>query len=301
MRRAFTLIELLVVIAIIGVLVALLVPAVQSARGAARRAQCLNNLKQIGVAMTSYLGQRNVLPMSAVAGNGRGINQSCFALILPEIEQRPLYSAYNFMVENFDPANRTVVSTRISTYLCPETPLETENIPSEQVRRFDQSTYPAGSSFARSSYGVNWGGGQGPLGEDYTKAKGSYRGVMMTVRVTGPKGPTNCVRNQDIRDGMANTIMVGEKRDSQGWNVGGHAGSEFDMSPSPHFVTADPPPPAEPMPYARMVFPGSYHPGQTHFTFCDGSVRPLRAGVNRDVWYAISTRDGHEIVGADSF
>ena len=65
MRRAFTLIELLVVIAIIGVLVGLLVPAVQSARSAARRAQCQNNLKQIGIALSSYLSQRNVLPMSA--------------------------------------------------------------------------------------------------------------------------------------------------------------------------------------------------------------------------------------------
>src|SRR5208337_1188051 len=98
MRRAFTLIELLVVIAIIGVLVGLLMPAVQSPRSAARRAQCQNNLKQIGVALSSYLGQRNVFPMSAVLGTGHGNNQSCFMLIMSELEQRPLYSAYNFAV-----------------------------------------------------------------------------------------------------------------------------------------------------------------------------------------------------------
>ena len=97
MRRAFTLIELLVVIAIIGVFVGLLVPAVQSARSAARRAQCQNNLKQIGIALSSYLRARNVLPMSAVAGTGHGINQSCFMLIMPELEQRPMYNAYNFL------------------------------------------------------------------------------------------------------------------------------------------------------------------------------------------------------------
>jgi prepilin-type N-terminal cleavage/methylation domain-containing protein/prepilin-type processing-associated H-X9-DG protein len=293
MRRAFTLIELLVVIAIIGVLVALLVPAVQSARGAARRMQCQNNLKQIGVALMSYLGQRNVLPMSAVAGAGRGVNQTCFALILPELEQRPLHGAYNFMIENFDPANRSVVATRISTYLCPETPLETDNLASELIRKADNTTYPAGSAFARSSYGANWGGSQGPLGDDFTKAKGSYRGVMLTVRVVGPKGPTGCVRTQDVRDGMANTILVGEKRDSQGWNVGGFAGSEFDMGPSPYFASDDP--------LLRMIFAGSFHPGQTHFLFCDGSVRPLRATTNRDTWYALSTRDGREVVGADSY
>ena len=63
---------------------------------------------------------------------------------------------------------------------------------------------------------------------------------------------------------MANTILVGEKRDSQGWNVGGYAGSEFDVGPSPYLLTDDP--------FLRMVFPGSFHAGQTYFVFCDGSV-----------------------------
>jgi prepilin-type N-terminal cleavage/methylation domain-containing protein/prepilin-type processing-associated H-X9-DG protein len=293
MRRAFTLIELLVVIAIIGVLVALLVPAVQSARGAARRMQCQNNLKQIGVALTSYLSRCNVFPMSNVAGTGHGINQSCFALILAELEQRPLYNAYNFSIENYDPANRTVVATQISTFLCPETPLQTENLPSEQIKRADLSTYPAGSSFARCSYAANWGGSQTPLGNDFTTAKGSYRGVMLTVKAVGPRGPTTCIRSQDVRDGMANTLLAGEKRDSQGWNVGGYAGSEFDMGPSPYFITDDP--------LLRMIFPGSFHPGQTHFLFCDGSVRPLRAAVDRVTWYALATRDGRETVSADAY
>jgi prepilin-type N-terminal cleavage/methylation domain-containing protein/prepilin-type processing-associated H-X9-DG protein len=293
MRRAFTLIELLVVIAIIGVLVALLVPAVQSARGAARRAQCQNNLKQIGIALASYLAERNVLPMSAVAGTGHGINQSCFALILPELEQRPLYSAYNFNVENYSPANSTAVGTVISTFLCPETPLATDNLPSIQIQRFDGTTYPAGSAFARCSYAANWGGSQNPLGSDYTTKKGAYKGVMMTVKVINAQGSTTCIRPQDIRDGMANTLLVGEKRDSQGWNVGGYAGSEFDVGPSPYLVTDDP--------FLRMVFPGSFHASQTHFVFCDGSVRPLRSTMNRDAWYAITTRYGREIVNADEY
>ena len=183
--------------------------------------------------------------MSAVAGTGHGVNQSCFALILPELDQRPLYNAYNFSVENYDLANRTVVSTVISTLLCPETPLPTDPIPSEKFQSADgKTTYPAGSLFARSHYAANWGGSQNTLGEDFTnwpKAKtGSYRGVMMTVKAVGPRGPTNCMRSQDVRDGFANTVLVGEKRDGQGWNVGGYAGSEFDVGPSPYLVTDDP-------------------------------------------------------------
>jgi len=302
MRRAFTLIELLVVIAIIGVLVGLLVPAVQSARSAARRAQCQNNLKQIGIALSSYLSQRNVLPMSAVWGTGHGNNQSCFLLIMPELEQRPLYAAYNFFVENYDPANSTVVGTAIPNFLCPETPLSTDNLPSAQIQQFVETTislYPAGSSFAKCNYAANWGGSQNPLGSDYTttesqKGSGAYLGVMMTVKATTPLGTTTtCIRAQDIRDGMANTLMVGEKRDSQGWNVGGYAGSQFDVGPSPYFVTNDP--------FLPMVFPGSFHASQTHFVFCDGSVHPLRSTINKAIWYALTTRYGREIISTDAY
>ncbi len=309
MRRAFTLIELLVVIAIIGVLVGLLVPAVQSARSAARRAQCQNNLKQIGIALSSYLSQRNVLPMSAVAGTGHGNNQSCFLLIMPELEQRPLYAAYNFFVENYDPANTTVVGTVISTFLCPETPLSTDNLPSAQIQQFVGTTislYPAGSSFAKCNYAANWGGSQNPLGSDYTTTEsktslGAYLGVMMTVQARTTLGTTTtCIRAQDIRDGMANTLMVGEKRDSQGWNVGGYAGSRFDVGPSPYF-------PANYLnvapndTFSPMVFPGSFHASQTYFVFCDGSVHPLRSTIDKATWYALTTRYGREIISTDAY
>ena len=308
MRRAFTLIELLVVIAIIGVLVGLLVPAVQSARSAARRAQCQNNLKQIGLALSSYLAERTVLPMSAVAGTGHGINQSCFMLIMPELEQRPLYAAYNFLVENYDPANSTVVGTAIPNFLCPETPLSTDNLPSAQIQRFDGTTYPAGSSFAKCHYAANWGGSQNTLGGDYTiteskKGARAYLGVMMTVKVVTTLGSTTtCIRAQDIRDGMANTLMVGEKRDSQGWNVGGYAGSEFDVGPSPYFPTNYPlPTPPTNDPFLPMVFPGSFHTSQTHFVLCDGSVHPLRSTIDKAIWYALTTRYGREIVSTDAY
>jgi prepilin-type processing-associated H-X9-DG protein len=286
------LIELLVVIAIIGVLVGLLMPAVQSARSSARRAHCLNNLKQIGLALSSYLSSRNVFPMSAVAGNGHGNGQSCFAMILPELEQRPMFNACNFLLENWHPANSTVSSNKISTYLCPEVALSDENIPSEQVKLFDGTSLPAGSSFARGYYAANWGGDRSGLGDAFTKAKTSYRGVMMTVKATGPRGNTTCYRAQDIRDGMSNTVLVGEKKDSQGWNVGGWGGSEFDVGPSPVLAVDDP--------ASRMVYSGSYHSGQAHFAFCDGSVRPLRSTMDQATWFAVITRDGREPVSSDA-
>jgi prepilin-type N-terminal cleavage/methylation domain-containing protein/prepilin-type processing-associated H-X9-DG protein len=287
MRRAFTLIELLVVIAVIGVLIALLTPAVQSARAAARRAHCLNNLKQLGLATASYLTAHGVFPMSAVAGAGHGINHSCFAQLLPGLEQRQLYNSYNFLIENYAVANSTAVSTKLATLLCPQNPLSTDANPSQLVVQADGKNYPTGSAFARSHYAANWGGSRTALGADFDHAKSSYRGVMMTVRVMTVRGPTTCLRAQDVRDGMTNTILFGEKRDGQGWAVGGYAGSEFDVGRTP----LPPDVPAE-----RMILTGSYHPGQVNFAFCDGSVRPLKETIDRMTWFALITRDGREII-----
>jgi prepilin-type N-terminal cleavage/methylation domain-containing protein/prepilin-type processing-associated H-X9-DG protein len=127
--RGFTLIELLVVIAIIAVLIALLLPAVQAAREAARRAQCTNNLKQLGLAVHNYHQQQNCLPSSsmflgATLDMGWGWNASWAVFMLPNLEQTPLYNAYNFSV-SADPnanggwANTTVVYSAIVSFACP--------------------------------------------------------------------------------------------------------------------------------------------------------------------------------------
>jgi prepilin-type N-terminal cleavage/methylation domain-containing protein/prepilin-type processing-associated H-X9-DG protein len=292
MRRAFTLIELLVVIAVIGVLVGLIVPAVQAARSAARRIQCQNNLKQLALAFNSYLTSRNVLPMSAVAGKGHGLNQSCFAMILPEIEEGPLFNAYNFLVENYDRSNTTVVATQIATLLCPENPLPRDPMASDQVWTAAGTSYPSGSAFARNHYAANWGGSYTEYGQDFTRRNGSFRGVMMTVQAMSPRGRTHCIRAQDIRDGLTYTVLLGEKRDSQGWDVGGYAGSEFEVGPIP-VMSGDPD--------LQRSFTCSYHPDGAHFAFCDGSVKQLRATMNRATWYAVITRDGMEVIGADAY
>ena len=136
-RRGFTLIELLVVIAIIAVLIALLLPAVQAAREAARRMQCVNNLKQIGLAMHNYQSSNNTLPYGA-----RACCQGTWLVpVLPFLEQTALYNSWNSFGNNSGlrgyvdsyfrysgAANTTVTTTRISAYYCPSDGNNTQTV-----------------------------------------------------------------------------------------------------------------------------------------------------------------------------
>src|SRR4051794_13486197 len=122
--RGFTLIEVLVVVAIIGVLVALILPAVQMAREAARRTQCSSNLKQIGIALHAYHGGHNTFPSGGwipLFGQPRtrNMNIGWTAAILPGLEQKPLYDALNFELPYDDPVNATAGYTVLAIYLCP--------------------------------------------------------------------------------------------------------------------------------------------------------------------------------------
>jgi prepilin-type N-terminal cleavage/methylation domain-containing protein/prepilin-type processing-associated H-X9-DG protein len=126
-RRGFTLIELLVVIAIIAVLIALLLPAVQAAREAARRMQCINNLKQLGLGFNNYESTFSVLPPAFVgAGTGNTVawtnGWSALARILPYLEQANLYSSANFSIWKEDPTNTTTVALTVSAFVCPSAP-----------------------------------------------------------------------------------------------------------------------------------------------------------------------------------
>src|SRR5262249_42642935 len=136
LKRGFTLIELLVVIAIIAVLIALLLPAVQAAREAARRASCVNNLKQIGLALHNYEGTIGSFPRGVIsvladptwplpAGNctafptDLGPGWSLFAQLFPYLEQSTLSNSLNFSLTIADPSNQTTRETRVATYVCP--------------------------------------------------------------------------------------------------------------------------------------------------------------------------------------
>ena len=150
-RRGFTLIELLVVIAIIGVLVSLLLPAVQSAREAARRSQCVNNLKQMGLALQNYLDSMRSFPMGVVARNVVDCarrDHTAFTMMLPYIEQQAIYNAINFDYAaantqggvHAGATNFTAMSAQIAVYVCPS---DSAAEPIVSQNGYSQSSYAA--------------------------------------------------------------------------------------------------------------------------------------------------------------
>jgi prepilin-type N-terminal cleavage/methylation domain-containing protein/prepilin-type processing-associated H-X9-DG protein len=226
-RRGFTLIELLVVIAIIAVLIALLLPAVQAAREAARRAQCMNNLKQLGLALHNYESANNVFPSGTIYGIGGGMpgalcsspgfgnncqNTPWFVLMLSYIEQGPLYNSFNAAIgmEGPNPGglplgfilNSTVFTTKIPSFQCPSD---------------NQSTYLLQTIFqlpwqaTKGNYGVNWGNlddGQALLGGKFTGFPQLWLQSPFGFSRSG-NGPFNC-RIATITDGTSNTHVVSE-------------------------------------------------------------------------------------------
>jgi prepilin-type N-terminal cleavage/methylation domain-containing protein len=190
MRRAFTLIEVLVVFAIIGVLVSLLLPAVQSSREAARRMQCTNNLKQVGIALLSYESNHKVFPSGYLSqfdasGNDTGPGWGWASIILPQLEETAVHNAIHFDRPIEDATNGARIAT-IPSYLCP----------SETMRQYWQARRPDGTAIC-------------------DVAESNYVAVFGTTE-PGVDGDGMFFRNsrvamRDITDGASKTLAVGER------------------------------------------------------------------------------------------
>ena len=285
-RRGFTLIELLVVIAIIAVLIALLLPAVQQAREAARRTQCKNNLKQIGLALHTYHGTFGMFPpgyIDSVAGGGGSQGQdggwSWQAQILPQMEQGPLFNQFNFEYHPYGTTstaqNIALVATVQPAFSCPSDPKP----PHTSIRESGNGGYV--ERIATSSYcGVF--GAFGDRACDGIQPQPSQRGLLVA----------NAGRRiADITDGTSNTLAVGEVT----WYVSqmqvlygslgssGYAACQGHSNIYPqwrHLRSARQKPNGTPpgSTYAHTGF-HSMHTGGVQFLLADGSVRFISENI----------------------
>jgi prepilin-type N-terminal cleavage/methylation domain-containing protein len=303
-RRAFTLVELLVVIAIIGILVGLLLPAVQAAREAARRMQCSNNLKQIGLALQNYVSSYKSLPAgsngipNAAGTNFNGHGWTWHASILPYMEQDPLYQGIqgadgmgNELGDQNTGKPLVVRQTTLSVFWCPSQP---------DVRAGSQK-----NGYQPCNYNGNMGTRIGNGNDDCI-----CTGIAnLTDMQTKPWGCMNGngiffvrskVRFADVVDGLSNTIFVSEVPDSGGDAIGGfNAGCDRRVMFS---TGADANPPTEMSEYLIAAegndpinggaeeAAGSWHTGGAQFVMGDGSVHFLSENMDMSTYQAISTR-----------
>lgn len=292
-RRGFTLVELLVVIAIIGVLIALLLPAVQAAREAARRSQCLNNLKQMGLAVHNYHDVNRQLPPSRIAYRYLGWS----AFILPYLEQQNLYDSINLKVRYPDQAT-AVQQTSIQAFVCPSR----HSVGQQTTAVNTDVTVDQGAVWDYAS-----------CDGDFTS--GAYRSNastgMLIVANTSTANPSqgkwpSQTKIASVTDGTSNTILIGEK----------HIHIE-DLGTENSSTLADGPilsgwaytsmrlagpgrPLATNMRHTTVkneIF-GSWHPTVTNFVMGDGSVRSLSVTIDTTNLGRLANRsDGQTVTG----
>jgi len=295
-RRAFTLIELLVVIAIIAVLIALLLPAVQQAREAARRSQCKNNLKQLGVALHNYHDSMSVLPPGHLGRCTTPImNATGFVMLLPYIDQSPLYNKCNFNgafgqwgVNNAynmtggDPVtngNAAVVKTKLEVMLCPSDSGSPFN---PATAHYGISSTNTGTGGAKTNYDfvTVWASSYYYQCIDYSTASIANKGMF---------GDNSNCRLTDVKDGTSNTAMLCETTRTvnngcctawgyRGWVMVGILLDQYGIN----VWAATPSAPTEGR-LASWGYAGSLHVGGCHMALGDGSVRFVSQNIDSTI------------------
>jgi len=322
--RGFTLIELLVVIAIIAMLISLLLPAVQAAREAARRVQCVNNLKQIGIALHNYHDALSTFPPGYIAASrfidgetDTAPGWSWAAMILPQLEQAPLYSALNVSLPIQAAAHTTAAQTILSAFLCPS-----DQLPAGGTFAVTDGLGTTVATVAPSSYAACTGSDAADVALGLNN-DGSGNGLFF--RNSG-------VRIASITDGTSQTIAILERAwgDTEGIWTGAVAGGfvvRGPLNPCPGSAFATYLAPCLVLAHCHLLNtnadtdsglddPSSFHPAGANALFTDGSVHFLRnvtsdAGVNPDgttrytpsslILQALGTRAGGEVVSSDSY
>jgi prepilin-type N-terminal cleavage/methylation domain-containing protein/prepilin-type processing-associated H-X9-DG protein len=296
--RGFTLIELLVVITVIGILTALLLPAVQAARDSARRLQCGNNLKQVGLALANHHAQHKSLPpgyVSEVSSTGAetGPGWGWMAHLLPCMEQAPLASSIDFRQPIESPINQAPREQLIPSLLCP-------------ANEISRPTWPAEVRDASGN----------PMSEICQVAFCAYMGNYGSTDTTFPSDGlfyrNSKIRFQDISDGTSKTFAAGEKAYKLGdgtW-VGAVTGASMYPSKYDKKYAAPHLKPSSAMVlshvgrgntpnngYSEINQYWGLHGDGANFVFADGHVMFLPATINYSIYKSMATRAGSEVVG----
>lgn len=298
-RKAFTLVELLVVISIIGILIGLLLPAVQAAREAARRMKCTNNLKQIGVALHMYHNSVGKLPMGwlGLDANKRTDFEgepgwAWSARILPFLEQRPLYDHLDLNLPITDARNATPRATVVATFICPSDSGDGVFDLKDEIDEATQGNHII-ARLAKSNYpGVF---GTEDIHDSCEPGNPHYNGCQGN----GVFHLNRSVAFRDIRDGLSNTFMVGERWSK--WIESTWVGAVPGAWHGPARVVAIasdqfPPNSEESVEIVTHNF-SSYHPAGTNFLLCDGHVRMITETIDLGIYDALCTRAGGEPLG----
>ena len=299
-RRGFTLIELLVVIAIIAVLIALLLPAVQQAREAARRTQCKNSLKQLGLALHNYHDLFKTFPpgyISVDEATGQmnpvdgGSGAGWALLLLPQIDQSALYNKFNPNLRITDPVNAPLLTTVLPTFVCqsdvapsPTWKITADGNPSQVLAELATANYVA-------AFGtVSLDDCENPAGTAPVTAQGQCQGNGSTYH-------NSRVRMRDFLDGTSNTVLVGERRTKEtedwwstwaGMVAGGEEAGQRILGSMDHRPNH---------PAAHFDDFSSMHVGGAQFLMGDGHVRFVSENIDGTLYKALGTIRGGEVVG----